>query len=679
LLVAIVVITVALFNWNMLKPTINEKVSEAIGRPFSINGDLTVKWRGPAQTPGWRGWVPWPHVTANDITIANAEWAKPAQMLTVQRADFTIAPFPLITQQVLFREIQLTGVDAHLERVGDGRANWDFTPSKKEGEGNDTPSAWTVDVDQFEFDRGHVTFRDEILHTDVKIAIDSLGQPIPFIDVMQAKRATGHTKSELSSDEMHRAYGTDEYYFGWKIEGQYEKLPVRGEGKTGNVLVLNDPDKPFPVQVDLEVGRTRVSVAGTLTDPMHLAALDLQLTLSGVSMADLFPITGVTLPDTPRYETNGHLTAKLGEPTGPVYQYRDFNGKVGDSDLHGNLTYTESDPRPKLSGDLNSRQLRMVDLGPLIGVQPDAGRNERTEEARQGAHDKVLPTQAFRTNRWRDMDADVIFSAEHIIYDEKLPISNLNVHLVMNDGLLQLNPLFFGVVGGTIAGDITLNGRSREMTGAANLKVRGLLLKELFPNVEQMKRALGQLNGDIKLSGTGNAIASLLATANGDMSLIVNQGVISKELMEIAGLNVGNYVVSKLFGDEEVKINCGVADLHMKNGIMTPRVFVIDTDNAIVHITGDVNFKDETLDLNVSPDSKGFRLFSLRSPLYIKGDFAHPDVGVEILPLAARGASAVALGVLLTPVASLLALVAPSADEPETSCGSLIKQAKEAR
>ena len=31
--------------------------------------------------------------------------------------------------------------------------------------------------------------------------------------------------------------------------------------------------------------------------------------------------------------------------------------------------------------------------------------------------------------------------------------------------------------------------------------------------------------------------------------------------MEIAGLNVGNYIVSKLFGDDEVKINCGAADL----------------------------------------------------------------------------------------------------------------------
>lgn len=33
--------------------------------------------------------------------------------------------------------------------------------------------------------------------------------------------------------------------------------------------------------------------------------------------------------------------------------------------------------------------------------------------------------------------------------------------------------------------------------------------------------------------------------------MLVNDGVISRSLMEIAGLNVGSYVVSKLFGDDE--------------------------------------------------------------------------------------------------------------------------------
>jgi uncharacterized protein involved in outer membrane biogenesis len=43
----------------------------------------------------------------------------------------------------------------------------------------------------------------------------------------------------------------------------------------------------------------------------------------------------VTLPDTPPYATDGHLIAKLHEPTGAVFRYEDFNGKIGASDIHG--------------------------------------------------------------------------------------------------------------------------------------------------------------------------------------------------------------------------------------------------------------------------------------------------------------------------------------------------------
>ncbi|WP_275576729.1 AsmA family protein, partial [Stenotrophomonas maltophilia] len=90
-----------------------------------------------------------------------------------------------------------------------------------------------------------------------------------------------------------------------------------------------------------------------------------------------------------------------------------------------------------------------------------------------------------------------------------------------------------------------------------------------------------------------------------------NDGAISKGLTEIAGLNVGNYLVTKLFGDDEVKINCAAADFGLQKGLMTSRLFVFDTENALVNVDGTVNFANEKLDLDVTPHSKGLRIFSL--------------------------------------------------------------------
>ncbi|WP_246767203.1 AsmA family protein, partial [Bordetella pertussis] len=432
---------------------------------------------------------------------------------------------------------------------------------------------------------------------------------------------------------------------------------------------------PFPVQAEVAIGSTRIAVAGTLTDPMSLGALDLRLKLAGASMANLYPLTGVTLPDTPPYSTDGRLVARLQDSKGARFEYRDFNGKVGASDLHGDITFALQQPRPRLSGKLSSRLLRMADLGPLIGVQSGGAKSVKAEGEKAVAQpaDKVLPVQEFRTDRWRVMDADVELRGERIVHSDRLPISDLTAHVLLDDGMLTLAPLRFGMAGGSLDATLKLDGREAPMSGNVHLAVRRLRLKQLFPNVQAMQKALGEVNGDVALSGQGNSVAALLGSASGETKLLVNDGVISRALMEIAGLNVGNYVVSKLFGDDEVKINCAAADMGMTCGVMTPRVFVIDTENAVVNITGSIDFRKELLNLDIDPDSKGFRLFSLRSPLYVKGSFKKPDAGVHVGPLAARGAGAVALSVLLTPAAGLLALIAPSTND-ENHCATLLTE-----
>ncbi|KHL71259.1 hypothetical protein PpSQ1_27170, partial [Pseudomonas putida] len=71
----------------------------------------------------------------------------------------------------------------------------------------------------------------------------------------------------------------------------------------------------------------------------------------------------------------------------------------------------------------------------------------------------------------------------------------------------------------------------------------------------------------------------------------------------------------------------------------------------IIYVNGTANFASEQLDLEITPESKGLRLFSLRSPLYVRGPFANPGAGVQAVPLALRGVGMVALGVVAGPFA----------------------------
>jgi hypothetical protein len=146
--------------------------------------------------------------------------------------------------------------------------------------------------------------------------------------------------------------------------------------------------------------------------------------------------------------------------------------------------------------------------------------------------------------------------------------------------------------------------------------------------------------------------------------------------MEAAGLNVANVVYEKLFGNRDVKINCAAADFVATNGVLESRIFALDTDDAVINIDGTVNLRDETLDLGVHPHTKGFRVFSLRSPLYVKGTFKDPHVGVNAAALALRGGAAVGLG-LINPFAALIPLLAPSNNKP-LPCAQLLSQVRQA-
>ena len=667
LLVVIIIVVIATFDWNRLKPTINQKVSAELNRPFAIRGDLGVVWARQKEETGWRSWVPWPHIHAEDVILGNPPDIPEVTMVHLPRVEATIAPLALLTKTVYLPWIKFVKPDARLIRLDEKHNNWTFDLAK--GDDKETTqqlSSWSFQLDNILFDQGRIAIDDDVSRAQLEILVDPLGKPLPFGEVTGDKKAG--TK-------------VGDYVFGLKAKGRYNGQPLTGDGKIGGMLALKSEKTPFPVQADFRSGNTRVAFSGTVNDPMNMGGVDLRLLFSGDSLGELYELTGVLLPDTPPFETDGRLVAKIDSEKGSVYDYRDFSGKIGDSDIHGNLTYSQNKPRPKLEGDLVSRQLRLADLGPLIGV--DSGKDaERSKnaEAKKGEKsaqpaDKVLPYDRFETDKWDVMDADVRFKGQRIEHSASLPLSDLSTHILLKNGDLRLQPLKFGMAGGVISSTIHLDGSKKPMQGSADIQARKLKLKQLMPDVELMQKTLGEMNGDAEIRGTGNSVAALLGNGNGNIKLLMNDGLISRNLMEILGLNVGNFVVGQIFGDDEVRVNCAAANLNLQNGVARPQIFAFDTENALINITGSASFASEQLDLTIDPESKGVRIVTLRSPLYVRGSFKDPQYGVKAGPLIARGAVAAALGALVTPAAALLALISPSEGQ-ENQCQNILSQMK---
>lgn len=701
-------IFIATFDWNRAKPWINEKVSTSIGREFLIDGNLEVRWARSEGLDGRRGWIPRPTITAEKLQIGNPPWAKRQQLAKLDALELSVDVLPLLSHEVVIGQIALRNPVIDLERAADGSNNWTLKSDPEE------PSTWKVSLRQLRFAEGTVYVADQPTRIDLRAIVSSLGQPVDLgriieknattapgkntqADQQSATAASGPTPDKAALSGNPTVTGLDRGYgFGIKADGTYKGAKLVGTAKIGGALSLMDSTSPFPLEVDARLGQNHVIAVGSITDPAKIGAIDLRLTLAANSMADLYDLTGVVLPETPRFRTSGHLVGTL-VPNAHRFKYDKFVGEVGSSDLSGTLEYNASPPRPKLTGTLHSKRLALADLGPLIGVKPsgktaptiasetpvnandpkDLGAKPGEADAGKtaAATQRALPNTGSRTDRWRIMDADIVFSGASIVRDEALPISDMSTHVIMNDGVLTFDPLKFGVAGGTMIGTIRLDGKGTPLDGKFDIAARHLQLKKLFPTFQPMNTSFGEINGDARLAGRGNSPATLAATANGEVKLLVNDGAISNTLLEEAGLNVANIVAAKLFGDKVVKINCAAADFVVKDGLLDSRFFALDTSDALINVDGNINLATEEMMLDVYPHTKAFRVFSLRSPLYVRGTFKKPDIGVMKGPLIARGAAAVALGVL-NPVASLLALLAPSNDQ-SSPCPEMIQSARE--
>lgn len=639
---AVALVVLLNYDWNRARPWLSEKTSEAIGRPFAIKGNLALTWEKqimPERERSWRDHLPWPHLVARDVHLGNPAGMEPAEMASVGEFSFSLNPFALLGKEISIPVLRFETPTVLLQRGEDGRNNWTF-------EKKDKPSPWHLDLQRVVFTKGTVHYQDALAKADATAEIDT-----------------------INADPL---YGVS-----WKLKGQWRGAPVSGGGKAGAVLSLQQQTAPFPIAADVNLGGTRIAVEGTLTKPAALAALDMKLTLSAPSMARLYALTGIVLPETPPFTTSGRLSATLGKDSGH-YTYDKFTGKVGSSDISGHMEYQQKQPRGYLSGNVHSRLLQFADLGPLVGADSNASKEARGAPAVQPSG-KVLPVEKFRTERWTSIDADVKFKADRIVREHQLPIANLVSDIHLKDGVLALTPLNFDWAGGTLASNVKLDGSGRTDKNAirAEMKAtaRHLKLKELFPTLDGLKASVGEINGDASLSATGDSVATLLAGSNGEVKALINQGSISKLLLEQMGLNLGNVVLTKLSGDKQVKLNCMAADFAVTKGLAQTREFIVDTDDAIINVNGSVNLASEQLNLTLKPDSKGLRVITLRSPLYVTGTFKQPDVSVDKGVLALKAGGALALAVVAAPAAALLPLINTGPGK-DSECGKLLAQAR---
>ena len=169
---AIALVILLNYDWNKARPWLNAKTSDAIGRPFAIRGDLSLKWEKPATAmtgtaATWRDHIPWPHLIANDVHVSNPAGMPERDMASVNQLSFSLNPFALLHHTIVIPVLRFEAPAVDLLRHADGANNWTFHHEDK-------PSPWTLDLERVVFTKGVVHFADAIEKADITADVDTI-------------------------------------------------------------------------------------------------------------------------------------------------------------------------------------------------------------------------------------------------------------------------------------------------------------------------------------------------------------------------------------------------------------------------------------------------------------------------------------------------------------------------
>jgi len=580
----VLAIFIARFDQDKAKKYITAGVSKATGRQLRINGDLQLNI----------GWIS--RVNASQIQFENAGWSKHPQMIEVGRFEFQVDLWQLVTKfRLILPTVTIAQPRIILEKNAAGVANWDF---RAVPEGPRKRAEFPV-IEKLAIKDGTLSFDNQ----ETKTRID--------LKVSDAEGA-GFLQQAVKL----------------KAAGTYQELPLSLTLDGGSYENLRSPKTPYPLRINLSAGKLKAIIDGNLIEPLEMKGEDVSLDVQGDDMAQLYPLIRLVFPKTPPYHLKGHLKRE-----GDVWSFTNFSGRVGGSDLAGNIRVDTAPKRAFMKADLVSNSLDFNDLAGFIGGDPGpAPAKTAVEQSKQTPveknSDRIFPDQPYDLERLRAMDADVRLRAKKIL-SLKLPIDDLNATLSLKDGVLSFAPATFGVANGRVDIFSTFDGSQRPSKVKIDARLLNLDLQRFLAKGSLGQKAAGPIGGRVVITGTGQSFRELMATAAGNSFFSMSGGQISELLVELAGLDVAHALGVVVSGDKPIPIRCAVLDLQGKDGQMAVKTLVFDTPTSIISGEGNIDLRDEKVNIVVMPAPKRFSPLSLRSYVRVSGGFknisAFPD------------------------------------------------------
>lgn len=449
--------------------------------------------------------------------------------------------------------------------------------------------------------------------------------------------------------------------------GRYRGEPLSIDLRGGPLAALRKPQEPYDLDLELRVGGVEATLEGQVEQPWSPRSAQLQFSASAeqprLIEQWLAPWYDVSLPT---FEADGQLRYSSDRSSLSISE---FDADFGQSDLYGSLSLDWSASTPSITASLRSEQMQLDDLRAVT-------RKDESSPGPPGAD--VLPDEKFDLGMLEKASADIQYEAADLDAGD-VALGSVSARINLEDGHLVAQPVIFEAAGGEIDFRLDMQATESALEGVIDVEMRGINLARLLQQESSASTTFGVVGGQGKFWLRGDSVAALAASTDGGLLFLMTGGTLNALLVELASLDIGEALLAAVGLADPVAVDCGYASLHSTAGIVDVYRFVVDTKATTFFLNGEINLRNETLDLTLYPQSKDAGFPAAEAAIVISGPLQEPQVDLQEEDLAGLALGALALGAIAGPAGALLPLVEAGLQDEPSLCGGWVERLKRRR
>jgi len=596
------------------KPYIERRVSEAVGRPFTMGEKFKASL------------FPWAGVSLSDLHLGNPPGFDEKDFVSVKSFEIRVKLLPLLLSK--FKDIQIRHIVLNEPRIAlikqkDGKTTWEWkekrsAQSKKneikpvEGEPVKEFSLKSLVVGDLSINNGLILWIDhskkeknEISDLNLQLLDVSLDRPV---NLKFSARMDGHPVSVNGSL--------------WPV----------GE-KPGRGAV------PFDISVNA-LKQLAINLKGRVDNPAENPEFDLAVDVSPFSLRKLLSETGRPIPagrSDPGALNKVAFKAHLkGNPQ--KISVSDGILNIDESKLKFSVSAKDFS-RPDLTFDV---KLDRIDLNrylpPKTGKKSDANKKSGSSETTS-----KKPGSKTDYSSLRSLVLNGSIRAGKVKIN-KTTAQDINVKVSGKNGIFHINPLTMKLYNGDMSGKVTLNAKKNTPQSNIKLKLNNIECEPLIKDILEKDILKGTVKAGVSLSMSGDDAEKIMKTLNGKGEFSIKNGAVKGiDLVAMVRNTDGAYGFA---GQSNKKPETRFSELYAPFTITDGLFRTTDTRMVStlirVAVSGKANLPGETLKFRIEPvvvttskaDKKKMKRSEVKVPVLVSGTFSSPKFRPDLKAIA---------------------------------------------